>query len=47
MTRDVLARVRAYNRPGFHPDEFDNTDLVERWNTELFGEQGQLAGHLR
>jgi predicted metal-dependent hydrolase len=43
----VLARVRAYNRPGFHPDEFDNTDLVERWNTELFGEQGQLAGHLR
>lgn len=47
VTRDVLARVRAYNRPGFHPDEFDNTDLVERWNTELFGEQGQLAGHLR
>ncbi|WP_078308392.1 MULTISPECIES: metal-dependent hydrolase [unclassified Mycobacterium] len=46
-TRDVLNRVRAYNRPGFHPDEFDNTDLVERWNTELFGEQGQLAGHLR
>ncbi|WP_078323419.1 metal-dependent hydrolase [Mycobacteroides salmoniphilum] len=47
VTRDVRDRIRAYNRPGFHPDEFDNTDLVERWNTKLFGEQGQLAGHLR
>ncbi|MBA0045886.1 metal-dependent hydrolase [Mycobacterium sp. NPDC050853] len=46
-SRAMLDRIRAYNRPGFHPDEFDNTDLVERWNTQLFGEQGQLAGHLR
>ncbi|MGH3722808.1 MAG: metal-dependent hydrolase [Mycobacterium sp.] len=47
VSREILGRIRAYNRPGFHPDEFDNIDLIERWNAQLFGEQGQLAGHLR
>ncbi|SKH64117.1 metal-dependent hydrolase [Mycobacteroides abscessus] len=47
VSREIVGRIRAYNRPGFHPDEFDNTDLLERWNAELFGEQGQLADHLR
>lgn len=45
--RAVLRRLRAYNRPGFHPDDTDNTALLEHWTAELFGEQGMLVDHLR
>lgn len=47
LTREVLHRIRAYNRPGFHPSDNDNAELVERWITELFGEEGRLTDHLR
>ncbi|GAA3225576.1 metal-dependent hydrolase [Actinocorallia longicatena] len=42
----VRARLRAYNRPGFHPDDFDATELLERWRAELFGPDGSLTGRL-
>jgi uncharacterized protein len=44
--RRVLRRLRAYNRPGFHPDDTDNTALLEHWTAALFGAQGALVGHL-
>jgi uncharacterized protein len=47
LTRETLRRLRAYNRVGFHPDENDNNELLQRWVTELFGEHGRLADHLR
>lgn len=47
LQRDVLRRLRSYNRPGFHPDDWDATALIERWRAELFGEQGALVDHLR
>ncbi|WP_018178360.1 metal-dependent hydrolase [Jongsikchunia kroppenstedtii] len=47
LQRSVIRRLRAYNRPGFHPDDFDNTEILETWTAELFGKQGQLADHLR
>jgi predicted metal-dependent hydrolase len=43
----VVRRVRAYNKRGFHPDDHDNTELVERWRAELFGKHGTLADHLK
>lgn len=43
----VVRRIRRYNRPDFHPDTFDATDLLNRWNTELFGTDGALAGQIR
>jgi predicted metal-dependent hydrolase len=46
VERDVISHLRAYSRPGFHPDDFDSTDLLERWTVELFGPQGTLADHL-
>ena len=27
----VLERLKAYNRPGFHPDDVDSSALVARW----------------
>ncbi|ROO86003.1 hypothetical protein EDD29_3564 [Actinocorallia herbida] len=42
----VRARVRAYQRPGFHPDDFDATDTLDRWRAELFGPEGALRDRL-
>jgi uncharacterized protein len=46
LSRALVRRVRAYTKRGFHPDDVDNAALLERWTTELFGEQGSLADHL-
>lgn len=42
----MLARLRDYTRPGFHPDDVDTSDLIDRWNRELFGPDGQLTDRL-
>ena len=47
LTRDMLDHVRAYHRPGFHPDDFDATELLDRWKAELFGTDGSLTDHLK
>jgi predicted metal-dependent hydrolase len=47
LSREVLQRLRSYNKRGFHPDDWDATELLERWKTELFGEQGVLVDHLK
>ncbi|MCW2856296.1 MAG: hypothetical protein JWR52_1911 [Marmoricola sp.] len=47
MSRQIAHKLRTYNQPGFHPDDWDATELIERWRTELFGEQGSLVDHLR
>jgi predicted metal-dependent hydrolase len=46
VEKDVIAKLRAYNKPGFHPDDNDNTELIATWTAQLFGEQGSLADHL-
>jgi predicted metal-dependent hydrolase len=46
LTPAVVRRVLAYTKPVFHPDDTDNTALLEHWTAELFGEQGSLVDHL-
>ncbi|SLI07242.1 putative metal-dependent hydrolase [Mycobacteroides abscessus subsp. bolletii] len=46
FSRAVFRRLLSYSRKDFHPDEVDNTELIAKWNAELFGEQGQIADHL-
>jgi predicted metal-dependent hydrolase len=46
MKREVWRQLRDYNRHDFHPYDRDNRELVERWRTELFGEQGTLNDKL-
>ena len=43
----VVRRIRGYNRPDFHPDSFDATELLDRWRTELFGTDGVLAERVK
>jgi uncharacterized protein len=44
--REMWRQLREYDRPGFHPDDRDTNDLVERWREELFGKQGTLNDKL-
>jgi len=45
FTRLLPAYV-AYFRPGFHPGDRDNAELVARWRDELFGADGTLRERL-
>ena len=42
----IWAQLKDYNRPGFHPDDSDTTELVQTWRTGLFGERGALNDKL-
>jgi predicted metal-dependent hydrolase len=46
LTRLVPAYL-AYFKPSFLPDERDTKELLARWETNLFGEQGDLRGRLK
>jgi len=47
FTKDLWRRLTDYNRPDFHPDDHDATALLDRWRTELFGDQGELTDMLK
>ncbi len=42
----IWAQLKDYNRPDFHPDDSDTTELVESWRRGLFGEDGTLNDKL-
>jgi predicted metal-dependent hydrolase len=46
LSRQLWEQLREYDRPDFHPDDRDTTELVERWRTELFGTDGSLNDRL-
>ena len=46
MQAHLWHQLRDYNRPDFHPDDHDTTELVERWRAELFGVEGTLNDKL-
>ncbi|HUC37937.1 MAG TPA: metal-dependent hydrolase [Acidimicrobiales bacterium] len=46
LNRKVWDQLREYDRPGFHPDDRDTTELIDRWRAELFGDGGALENQL-
>jgi uncharacterized protein len=46
LKREVWDQLRDYNRPDFHPDDRDTTELVAHWRAELFGDAGTLNDKL-
>jgi uncharacterized protein len=46
MDKELWRQLKDYDRPDFHPDDRDTTELVTHWRTELFGEQGTLNDKL-
>lgn len=47
LTRETVRRIRDYNRPDFHPNDFDNAALTERWRDRLFGTEGSLRTRVK
>ena len=47
LNKAVVRKIRDYNRPDFHPDDWDATELLDRWRAELFGAGGVVTPHLR
>ncbi len=43
LRREVWNQLRDYNRPDFHPDDQDTTELVAQWRATLFGDEGTLT----
>jgi predicted metal-dependent hydrolase len=46
MDPALWAQLKDYNRPDFHPDDSDTTELVETWRAKLFGNEGTLNDKL-
>ena len=46
LSRSTWERLKDYERPGFHPDDWDTTHLVAMWREELFGPDGTLRDRL-
>jgi predicted metal-dependent hydrolase len=46
VSRDLWERLKDYERPDFHPDDHDTTELVETWRAALFGDTGTLNDKL-
>ncbi|HEX2578421.1 MAG TPA: metal-dependent hydrolase [Aquihabitans sp.] len=46
LSKAVRRKIRDYNRPGFHPNDHDATELLAEWRERLFGEQGELVDRL-
>jgi hypothetical protein len=46
LTRELWERLKDYDRPDFHPDDRDTSELVSRWREELFGDRGTLNDKL-
>ena len=46
VSRELWEQLCDYNRPDFHPDDRDTTELVERWRETLFGVNGTLNDKL-
>lgn len=46
VSRELWERLKDYERPDFHPDDWDATELVQQWRETLFGENGTLNDKL-
>jgi predicted metal-dependent hydrolase len=46
MSRELWHRLKDYDRPDFHPDHRDTTELVTHWREKLFGDRGTLKDKL-
>ena len=47
MWKGFYSAMKPFKNPAFHPDQIDNTELLTKWQRELFGDRGQLVDHLK
>jgi predicted metal-dependent hydrolase len=42
LSREVWEHLKAYERKGFHPNDFPNDELIVQWRERLFGDDGSM-----
>lgn len=47
LFKGLIGDALRYMRPGFHPNDIDDTALLEEWQHRLFDADGSMAGHLK
>ncbi|EFV13897.1 metal-dependent hydrolase [Segniliparus rugosus] len=47
VLKGTTKALKVAGRRGFHPDDIDTTSLLDKWNAELFGDNGALLDHLK
>jgi uncharacterized protein len=47
LFKGLIGDAFRYMRPGFHPDDIDDTALLGEWRHRLFDAGGSMAGHLK
>ncbi|MFH5229341.1 metal-dependent hydrolase [Antrihabitans spumae] len=47
LVRGLMADLRKYLKPGFHPDDIDTNEVLEKWQRELFGTDGVLQDRVK
>lgn len=45
LFKGLMSDLALYMRPGFHPDDIDTSALLDKWQKELFGDEGALNDH--
>jgi len=46
LSKKLWDQLCEYDRPGFHPNDRDTSELIEYWRGELFGDEGALKDKL-
>ena len=46
VSGEMWRRLKEFERPGFHPDDRDNAELLDAWRERLFGTDGSLRANL-
>ena len=46
VSKKLWDQLCEYDRPGFHPNDRDTTELIEYWRADLFGDEGALKAQL-
>ena len=47
VSAETWRRLQEFERPDFHPDDRDTTELLDAWREGLFGTEGSLNANLR
>jgi uncharacterized protein len=43
----VVPKVKRYFKSGFHPDDVDHSEMLQKWREKYFGPNGLLLDHLK
>ncbi len=43
VSKGIWRQLKDYDRPDFHPDDHDTSELLQAWRERLFGDSGEIT----